>query len=302
MLKLDKLTELKSFNSNAESAAPWQVVLVLWGKKFSSKSVNMLVRNILLTSKIKPNIVLITDQERSDFLYEINMVKFPPFFNQTIFKTQGCHAKLAIFQRGVLQKAIPTIYLDLDSVIFGDLYKAFSFVEEKSLIQIMPSTFLRFSKLSNLLLMLTKGRISARGNSSCVVFHPSECYNIAEKFQSDFLTSGFVPGRKMAADDKFISFVSQEKIRLLPKAFAGNFARDYMHRLPFVRYFQNFLSQYYYRKPVPVLLTFAGLTIEPENMVKMEPLETLRDPKKRILIWDDKFLGPVKMKLETYFC
>ena len=153
-----------------DSPAEYQLVLVLWGTKYGIDEVNHLIRIVKSQSRTQPRIVLITDRTRQGLDDSVIQRPFPEFFLKDEFKGPGCQAKLAMFEDGVLPDDLPAIYLDLDSVVMGDLQRFQALQYTPKTIAIFQSALLPFGAFGRFLHKQTKGRRYARGNSSMIVF------------------------------------------------------------------------------------------------------------------------------------
>ena len=110
-------------NLSANSAA-WQCVLICWGTKYPVSIVNRLVRAIAEHSPGVARFTLLTDRDRPGLDPRVTPVRMPDFFCQPALMRAGCQAKLCMFEPGVLPTDLPAIYVDLDTLVFGDLGQA----------------------------------------------------------------------------------------------------------------------------------------------------------------------------------
>ena len=99
----------------------WCLVLVIWGEKYSDKFVDTLVKSVKQHSKGCKHIVLITDHIRNDLSDNIVQKLIPDFFNQPLFFKGGYVVKLSLFHKSVLPSNMPCVYMDLDTIVVGDL-------------------------------------------------------------------------------------------------------------------------------------------------------------------------------------
>ena len=101
----------------------WQCVLICWGTRYATALINNLIKRIAAHVRTQPLYVLITDSLKPDLLASVRQVQFPEYWLQPDFLRGGCQAKLAMFERGVLDETLPAVYVDLDTVVFGDLVR-----------------------------------------------------------------------------------------------------------------------------------------------------------------------------------
>ena len=105
----------------AESEPEWQCVMILWGTKYPVSLVNHQVEMIRHLSKRPARFVLISDRPREGLDPDVLERPFDPFFLNPKFLTSGCQAKLTMFSDGLIEPDLPAIFIDLDTVIVGDL-------------------------------------------------------------------------------------------------------------------------------------------------------------------------------------
>lgn len=285
----------------SEPAPTWQCVMICWGDRYGAEVINHLAENILRSAGSAPRFVLMTDRERPGLLPGIQTVAFPEFFLKDDLKGPGCQAKLGMFQKRVLPEDLPAIYVDLDTAILGDLTQAFTFQPVEETIQILQSAILPFGALARLIYRLSSKRKYARGNSSVVVFHPAHCHFIAEEFQALYEQHGGLGIRPMVADERFISWVAQPRMRALPKSFAVKFPTEFMLPTRALCYLKSSLPWIRRRREKLVAITFCGLSNKPETLIELRESETLVDNKGRILIWNDRVLGTLRRRLIDYY-
>jgi hypothetical protein len=189
----------------------WQLVLIAWGEKYGSADVNALVREVHAQGRGPARTVLITDRPRPGLDAGIETRPHPQAFLLPWMKRSGCQAKLGMFAEGVLPTDLPAIFLDLDTLILGDVAQLLGAVADDAQIAILQSAILPFGAVARRLYRLTGGRRYARGNSSVVVFHPARCGFIAARFLdlvAQHPNGGFRP---LIADERFISWVAQPR-------------------------------------------------------------------------------------------
>ena len=109
--------------------------------------------------------------------------EIPKFFLAPAFLGGGCQAKLAIFEDGVVPDDLPTIYVDLDTMVLGDLGELVSLLKNPETVAILQSAVVPIGRIGRAVWKLSRRRKYARGNSSIIVFHPAKCRYIARKFR-----------------------------------------------------------------------------------------------------------------------
>lgn len=284
---------MKPFQTDAE----WQCVLIAWGDKYPVALINRLAQTIVNQSKCAPKMVLITDQPQAAWLSFIQVIAFPAYWNQPVFKTSGCHAKLVMFDQGVLEPDRPAIYVDLDTVIKGNMQALLGLLREPSSVAILPSAILRFGRFSRLLYRITDKRRYARGNSSIVVFHPAHCHYIAQQFKTFFARYPDFSFRPMIADERWISWVAQPFMQAVPHAMVTKFTAEYMHPLRLWLLIKAYLPWVRQRRQKQIAVTLNGLLIKPEKLLSLEEGAVIIDEKNRKMIWSTRTLGHMKKDL-----
>ncbi|PIB26154.1 hypothetical protein BFP76_14475 [Amylibacter kogurei] len=285
----------------SEHAFSWQCFLISWGDKYADSDINRLVENISKHASSEPRFVMMTDRIRVGVDPRVQQVEFPAYFLNEKLRGPGCQAKLGMFEKGVMPDDLPAIYVDIDTIILGDLTKAFQFHDVDKTIQILQSAVLPFSEFARFIYKLTKKKRYARGNSSVVVFHPAKCHFIASEFRKRFDEFGDFHQRPMIADERFISWIAQPMVRALPKHFAVKFPTEFMLHTKFLTYLKSCLPWVVRRRQKLVAVTLCGVISKPEKLVTMQVGETLRDNKNRILIWNDRVIGELRKKLISYY-
>jgi hypothetical protein len=285
----------------AGTAPQWQLVLILWGDKYGVDELNALIRQTVARANSAPRVVLISDRDRPGLLPLVLVRPFPEFFLRPEFCTGGCQAKLAMFEAGVVPDDLPAIYLDLDTLVLGDITALFSLAKTPQTVAIFQSALLPFGALGRALWRWTGGRRYARGNSSIVVYHPAHCGFIAARFRALFDEHGGFGIRPMIADERFISWVAQPVMRAIPRSMAVKFPTEFMTPWRWLNYLRGALPWNRRRWAGLIAVTFPGLNLKGQDLaVQPEGFEFI-DSKGRRLIWSDRTLGPLRRRTIEYY-
>lgn len=277
----------------------WQLVMVCWGTKYGQKDINRLHRAACKHSKSLSETIVITDRERVGLDEGIRQVDFPEFFLKEEFRGAGCQAKLAMFEEGLLTPDMPAVFVDLDSVILGDLGKIVRSVRDDQ-IGILRSTALPAGVLMSFVYKLSKRRFYTRGNSSIVVFRPSENVSIAREFREIHLKHGnaFKPTK---ADERFISWSAQERLTFIDRRYAVKFTREFMSKsLRWLRVVSRMGSVERRRRNL-LFVTFNQDAIKPDQFVGLAGDKVVQDRKGRKTQWNEGVLGSSMRVFEDYF-
>lgn len=297
-----------NISNTVKQTETWQCVMLCWGSKYSTVLIANLITHIKQHSQKTAQFVLITDNIKPELsvIANITQVLLPDYFNQNLFKAAGCQAKLAMFERGVLPTDLPTIYIDLDTVVLGDLSMALQYLDTPKTIALFQSAILPFGKTSRTIARLSHKRYYARGNSSIVVFQPSQCYYIAEQFkwycqQYQCLEQQQFVFKPLRADERFISWIAQNTVRALPNTFAVKFPTEFMFPFKAWLLIRAKLPWVIRRRQSLVAITLNGLDIKPEKLQSLQEDEIISDNKQRYLIWSDRVMGVSKQKILKFY-
>ena len=281
--------------------AAWQCVLICWGTKYPVSLINRLVRAIADQSATVARFTLITDRDREGLDPRVNPVPMPAFFAQPALMRAGCQAKLCMFEPGVLPTDLPAIYIDLDSLVFGDLGRALALMTSPQTVAMLPSAIIPFGPIGRFIHRRTEGRKYARGNSSVVVFHPAHNHFIAARFRALFETHPDLGYRPMAADERFISWAAQPHMRAISDRFAVKLTLEYMSRLRWWLWLKPWMPWIRARRRHQVVVTLNGIDIKPENLLRLQDGDVVTDNKGRALIWSSGTLGPMQERIRDFY-
>lgn len=299
---------LSSSTQNNKVKVTWQCVMLCWGNKYSTDLIANLITHIQQHSQQQAQFVLITDSIKPELssIQSLTQVLLPEYFNQALFKQSGCQAKLAMFERGVLPSDLPAIYIDLDTVVLGDLSRALQYLDTPKTVALFQSAILPFGKISQTIAQISNKRFYARGNSSIVVFQPNQCFYIAEQFKSycqrylciEQHSFGFKPLR---ADERFISWIAQNNVRALSNRFAVKFPTEFMFPFKGWLSIRAQLPWVIRRRQQLIAITLNGLDIKPEKLQSLQDGDVISDHKQRHLIWSDRVMGISKQKILNFY-
>ena len=289
-----------SFGAGRIESAPkplWQCVFLLWGDRYGAGDVNHIVAAVRARARDVPRFVLLTDRPRPGLDAAVQSRPIPDFYLRPDFLKGGCQAKIALFEPGLLPTDLPAVYLDLDTVVLGDMGELVRLMPDPLTVAMLQSAILPFGPVGRLAARLTGGRRYARGNSSVLLFHPAHGAEVAAKFRAAVRAHPDLRFRPLAADERFISWAVQPRMRAVPSSFAVKFPTEFMlpwawavllrARLPWVRRRRTGLRA----------ITLPGPEVKPEALTPLPEGARLRDRKGRLLIWSDAALGPARPAL-----
>ncbi len=275
----------------------WQLVLIAWGTKYGPDEINALVAAVRAHSAGLARIVLITDRDRPGLAEGVETRPHPPEFLDPAMKRSGCQAKLAMFVPGLLPADMPAVFLDLDTVVLGDIGRLLSACPRPENVAILQSAVLPFGALARLIYWLSGGRTYARGNSSVVVFHPAHTGYIAERFLALFARHPDFGFRPMIADERFISWCAQPVMRAVPSSLVVKFPTEFMYPRLWLGRLRGALPWVRARRAGLVAITLPGEEVKAEVLLALPEGAVVTDRKGRRMEWSDRYLGPARRRL-----
>lgn len=279
----------------------WQLVLILWGTKYGVPEVNQLIRSVRQESDRPFRTVLITDRDRDGLDSSVQSVRFPEFFLRKEMRGGGCQAKLVMFEEGIVPTDLPAIYVDIDTVVFGDLSRLLKVPKSEKGLVIFQSAILPIGTLGRVVARFTGGKKYARGNSSIVVFHPRECHFIARTFREMQAKHGDAGVRPMVADERFMSWCGQAHLQRVPRNMAVKFPTEFMLPWEWLIRFRARLPWVKRRWAGLLAVTLPGIEVKGQKLLEMEEGAEVVDRKGRRLIWSEGAIGPMKARLTEYY-
>ncbi|MEP2533131.1 hypothetical protein [Shimia sp.] len=281
--------------------AEWQLVLVLWGTKYGVKEVAHLIDTVRAHASRPFRTVLITDRDREGLDAEIVQRRIPEFFMRPEMRGGGCQAKLVMFEDSIVPDDLPAIYIDIDTVVFGDMARFLDVPKSPKGLVLFQSAMLPIGALGRLAWRLTDKRKYARGNSSIVVYHPRECGYVAAKFRALQAEHGDHGVRPMIADERFMSWAAQAHLQAIPRRMAVKFPTEFMLPWPWLIYLRASMPWVRARWAGLLAVTLPGIEVKGQALLEMPEGGRVVDRKGRILIWSEKAIGPLKGRLMTYY-
>lgn len=280
----------------------WQLVLVLWGTKYPVAEVNALILTIRRLARPAPSrIVLLTDRRRSGLLPDVEMREMPQFYQNPELQKGGCQAKLCMFEEGLVPADLPAIFVDIDTVVLGNLALLLGVLDCPDQMAILQSAILPFGAFARFLHRVSGGRRYARGNSSIVVYHPAHTAHISRAYRRLFALRGHNGLHPMVADERFMSWANQLKIRAIPSKMAVKFPTEFMLPWRGLIYLRALMPWVRRRRAGLLAVTLPGFEVKGEALVAMAEGDEIVDRKGRRLIWSDRALGSMRGKLIDYY-
>jgi hypothetical protein len=274
------------------------LVLMAWGNKYTNSHINYIYENASQSVGLTQTL-LITDRIRDGISDDIEQKLIPEWFNKPEFFKGGYPVKLSVFHQDVLPKDAICIYLDLDTLVLGDLQHIAALLKNKNQYFMLPSkSSLGMTFVSRFIFYMTKQTKYSVGNSSVVLFHSASNPNLAQTF-IDLYNDG-ARGSKFEIDDKFISWFTQKTLHPLPKKLCNMFRRKYMSRFLVLLRVKLTISKLLKQNDSLVVITFNDEVCKPENLTKLNDGAIVIDNRGRKLIWSEKILGRISNEIRAW--
>lgn len=275
------------------------LVMIAWGSKYSDRHIQYIHENAKKSVGYLSTI-LITDKLRSNLSDEIEQKHIPEFYDKQEFFRGGLRAKISIFDRTILPKDTVCLYVDLDSLILGDLQSVVKLLKSKNeILMLPPHGFRKIRFVARLLARITCGKFFPVGNSSIMLFNSSASPNISDRFK--VLYHNGEREEHFSIDDGIISWCSKQSLNWFPKTICTMFRRKYMSRSVVVLYLTLIIELLLRKRTKPAILTFNDDFCKPDALVKLRPGIKAVDKKGRKLIWSKRFLGSTHDAIHDWY-
>lgn len=283
------------------SSASWQCVLIAWGDRYPVDDINQLVAAVQAQSHKPDRFVLLSDRERPGLSPLVKLCPIPDWYMQPEFCRGGCQAKLCMFEAGLVPDDMVAIYLDLDTMVLGDLSPLLTLMESPQTLALLQSAVLPFGRFARWLYWLTGGRRYARGNSSVVVYHPGHSAYVAQRFRDLHDQHGGMNFRPMIADERFMSWAAQPYARAVPTTMAVKFPTEYMQPWRWLVHLRASLPWIRRRREGLIVVTFPGLRLKGDALAALPEGSVAVDKKGRKLFWSDRAMGSLRQKVIAHY-
>jgi hypothetical protein len=284
-----------SYGTSRET--PWCLVLTIWGDKYGSAHVNELVNSARRFSPDLSAVVLFTDRTRAGVDSCVKQAPFPAYFDRPDFFAGAYRAKLAMFSKASLPESMRCVFVDLDTVVVGDLGKVAALVTDPNLYFMLPPAGLGFGKCREFVDWIRPGIKYPTGNSSIVAFHSAANPNAAATFQKMHASGIDLDAEYMNIDDSFISWFARGRVDGIPTSLAVMFRREFMSRSVFLLRIRSRLTWVQKRREGLVAITLNGVNYKPENLLALEDNAPMDDSKGRKGFWNGTLIGPAQQKI-----
>lgn len=270
----------------------WWLVLIIWGEKYSDDHCNQLIFSALRHAQNCRGICVLTDRMDRKIDRRAQMVPIPEDFARADFKTGGLPVKISMFDLPAIPKGDVCIYVDLDSMIIGNLDRLAPLADKADIWTIDVFPF-RFSKYRRARYRLSGGKRFTKGNSSTFVFRNGFEGNPTSQFRSLFGTGRLEP--RFLHDDRFIGWSCQEKIRGFPTHLVSNFRLEFLSPAMWIT--RLYAAMRKRLRQQMVIVTFAGPKTKLETILAQDENTRLVDHHGRVGYWNDKLTGGVRSRV-----
>ena len=248
---------------------PFALVLAIWGTKYGRAHVNALVEDAYRLSPGLQTVILVTDRHRDGLDPRIRQVPFPAPFDGAAFFAAGYRAKLAVFSPQVVPVGLRCVFLDLDTMVIGDLGRIADLVQHPGDLFMLPPGGLGFGALRRLRDRLRRNRKFPVGNSSILAFHADAAPNLADTYARRLAAADLPESPEMIIDDVVISWFGRGHIRGVPTGCGVMFRREYLSRVPGWAALKPYLPWVQRRRSRIAAVTLNGVAVKPEHLASL---------------------------------
>lgn len=261
-----------------------QVVCVKWGTAYRANCVNSLYRSVIANTSEPVRFVCITDETPAAFDAGIHVHPFPDLGVPANRLTKGCLLKLGMFAEGVLEPDLPTVYVDLDTIVTGDVGRLAERLRSRAAIYLMQGHRIPTWRVSGLAKRIAP-RFYYHGNSSVLAFYPQDYHFLAELFKQKWHTGEPYFPKVFSVDDRFISCFARDTLRVFSSRDVVKFGSEFASPIPWVEAICRRLPQVVRRRRGLVAITFAGNDLTPEKVARFSVGQRVK-VKRRTLTWN----------------
>lgn len=267
------------------------LVLALWGSRYGVAHVNCLTEAAFRHSPNLDEVVLLTDRPHKGLHPRVIARPFPPPYNEAEFFGFGYRAKLAVFAAVSAHPGKPCVFLDLDSIVIGDLGRIARLVQDREDLFMLPPAGLRFTSLRRWIDRLRGNRSFPVGNSSVLAFHSAASPNLAELYARLRAEGGLTDGWASQVDDVLISHFGKGRVRAVPTDAAVMLRREFLSRVPLWPIVKTQLSAVRRRRAVIAAITMNGVAVKPDLLAELSEGARISDGRGRQGRWNPAGFG-----------
>jgi hypothetical protein len=270
----------------SEGSGRFALVLAIWGTRYGAAHVNSLAEAAYQHSPDLDEVVLLTDRPREGLDPRVSQRPFPPPYDEAEFFGFGYRAKLAVFSAVAPLPGKACVFLDLDSIVVGDLGRIARLVTDVNDLFMLPPAGLRFSRFRRWLDRMRGDRTFPTGNSSVLAFHSAADPNLTKLYAQLRAEGRLTGGWASHIDDSLISWFGRGRIRAVPTDAAVMLHREFLSRIPFWPAVKTQLPGARRRRSVIAAVTMNGVAVKPEKLASLPEGACLGDGRGRHGRWD----------------
>jgi len=278
---------------------PFALVLAIWGTRYGAQHVNEIAASAFRLSPGLAEVVLMTDRMRDGIDPRVRQKVFPAPYGEPAFFGTGYRAKLAVFAAVAASPGMPCVFLDLDSIVVGDLGRIADLVRQPDDLFMLPPAGLGFGVLRRAIDRIRGGRHFPIGNSSVLAFHSAASPNLSTVYARRYREGALEGGWSPVIDDILISWFGRGRIRPVPTGCAVMLRREFLSRIPFWAVLKSRLPWVRKRRALLAAVTMNGINVKAEMLADLPEGAVLRDGRGRHGRWDATGFGRLWQPLRT---
>lgn len=245
-----------------------QVVCVVWGTKYGADDVNYMARAVRDGTDASIRFICVTDMDNGPLDEAIIAKPFPSFDHPFDEMKKGCRLKLSVFADGILDPDLPTVFLDMDTMVIGDV-KRLAGAAAPGELAMMRNHYIQTWRWPTWL-RLTVGKRYYFGNSSIMAFRQRDFAALFSSFNSELAaTIGPVP-KHLQSDERFISYFARDRVRVFSNRDAVVFSHEFMAPFLALAQTRSRLPSVKRRRSQLVAVTFVGDDVKPRYIADLK--------------------------------
>ena len=255
-----------------------QMVFVKWGTKYGPEYVNGLVQATLAHTSVPVDFICFTDKA-ADIDPRVDVRPFPDFGVpvETMTGRGGSLLKMSMFLKGQLAAGVPTLYIDLDSSIMGDVARLVDCLKQRRGMYMLTRHAIPHWRFRGLVRRLMPSRYYL-ANTAVMAFFVEDWFGITDRFMVDFPKyladpTSLSPETRRIYDEgneRLISHATQDVSRVFPADVAVKFTQEYMSHSLAIAELKNRLPGVRARRKRQVVISYQGEALKPQQLVSAE--------------------------------
>lgn len=277
------------------TAEPFCLVMVVWGDVYHTGYIKTLADSVLKSSKRCDQIILFTDRTRPGLPSTITQIPIPPDLMADEYFRPGYPVKLCLADQRYLPANKICIYMDLDTLILGDVDRIAALCDGNDHAFILPPSIGNFGWVSRVRHGLSGGKKGTVGNSSILAFRSNYGENIPERYIRETKRGTVLSKPWHHNDDSFLSHCLHANLRNLPAGLCQMFRREYLSK------FRVFLplKAWHRQSKSLVAVTLNDEAFKPHHILAWSEGQEITERKGRIGVWSETLIGPTKARITS---